>query len=103
MYDPVEPLHYQLVMQTAYRRQTQYVLWGAVGAFGCMGVLSYSILDRMFPTSVVGRANSALNVLHLAAAWAVQAGMGAVIARWAAGPDGHYPAVTYHTAFALPL
>ena len=80
-----------------------YVLWGGVGAFGCMGVLSYSILDRMFPTALIGRANSALNVLHLAAAWAVQAGMGAVIVRWAAGPDGHYPVIAYHTAFAIPL
>lgn len=82
---------------------SQCFLWGAVGAFGCMGVLSYSILDRMFPTALVGRANSALNVLHLTAAWAVQAGMGAVIARWAVGPNGHYPVVAYHTAFAIPL
>lgn len=82
---------------------SQCVLWGAVGAFGCMGVLSYSILDRMFPTALVGRANSALNVLHLTAAWAVQAGMGAVIARWAVGPDGHYPVVAYRTAFAIPV
>lgn len=82
---------------------SQYILWGAVGAFGCMGVLSYSILDRMFPSAVVGRANSALNVLHLAAAWAVQAGMGAIIARWGAGSNGHYPVVAYHTAFAIPL
>lgn len=82
---------------------SQCVLWGAVGAFGCMGVLSYSILDRMFPTALVGRANSALNVLHLTAAWAVQAGMGAIIARWTAGPHGHYPVVAYRTAFAIPL
>ena len=40
----------------------QCALWGAVGAFGCMGVLSYSILDSMFPAALVGRANSALNV-----------------------------------------
>jgi hypothetical protein len=79
------------------------VLWGAVGAFGCLGVLSYSILDRIFPTALVGRANSALNVLHLTAAWAVQAGMGAVIARWTTGPLGNYPVVAYRTAFAIPL
>jgi hypothetical protein len=57
----------------------------------------------MFPTALVGRANSALNVLHLTAAWAVQAGMGAVIAHWTAGPHGHYPVVAYRTAFAIPL
>ena len=82
---------------------SQCVLWGAVGAFGCMGVLSYSILDSMFPAALVGRANSALNVLHLTAAWAVQAGMGAIIARWAAGQGGHYPILAYRAAFAMPL
>ena len=82
---------------------SQCILWGAVGAFGCMGVLSYSILDSMFPAAVVGRANSALNVLHLTAAWAVQAGMGAVIGRWAPGQLGHYPVLAYRAAFAMPL
>jgi hypothetical protein len=82
---------------------SQYVLWGALGAFGSMGVLSYSILDSMFPVALVGRANSALNVLHLTAAWAVQAGMGAVIAMWAAGPHDRHPVLAYRAAFAMPL
>lgn len=82
---------------------SQFVLWGAMGAFGCMGVLSYSILDSIFPAALVGRANSALNVLHLTAAWAVQAGMGIVIARWTAGLHGHYPVLAYRAAFAMPL
>jgi predicted MFS family arabinose efflux permease len=82
---------------------SQFVLWGAVGAFGSMGVLSYSMLDSMFPAALVGRANSALNVLHLTAAWAVQAGMGAVIAMWPAGPHQHYSALAYRAAFAMPL
>jgi predicted MFS family arabinose efflux permease len=82
---------------------SQYVLWGAVGAFGSLGVLSYSILDSMFPVALVGRANSALNVLHLTAAWAVQAGMGAVISMWPAGPYDHYPVLAYRAAFAMPL
>ena len=68
-----------------------------------MGVLSYSILDGVFPTSVVGRANSALNVLHLTAAWLVQAGMGLVINQWAADPHGHYPVLAYRAAFTVPL
>jgi predicted MFS family arabinose efflux permease len=82
---------------------SQYILWGALGAFGSMGVLSYSILDSIFPVALVGRANSALNVLHLTAAWAVQAGMGAVIAMWAAGPYDRYPVLAYRAAFAMPL
>ena len=79
------------------------ILWAIIGGFGGMAVLSYSILDSMFPASVVGRANSALNVLHLSAAWAVQCGMGLVIARWSMDPQGHYPLLAYRTAFAVPL
>lgn len=79
------------------------VPWMIIGAFGGMAVLSYSILDTVFPASMVGRANSALNVLHLTAAWAVQAGMGLVIAQWAFDRHGHYPVLAYRTAFAVPL
>ena len=79
------------------------ILWAMIGGFGGMAVLSYSILDGMFPASVVGRANSALNVLHLTAAWAVQSGMGLVIAQWTMHAQGHYPVLAYRTAFAVPV
>jgi predicted MFS family arabinose efflux permease len=79
------------------------LLWGAFGGFGGMTVLSYSILDGMFDPSVVGRANSALNVLHLTTAWAVQAGMGIIIAKWPADALGHYPIAAYRAALLLPL
>jgi predicted MFS family arabinose efflux permease len=79
------------------------VMWGLIGGFGGMPVLSYSILDTMFPSERVGRANSALNVLHLTTAWLVQAGMGIVIAHWRADATGHYPLVAYRVAFVVPL
>lgn len=79
------------------------LLWGLIGAFGSMSVLSYSILDTIFPAEVVGRANSALNVLHIATAWGVQAAMGFLIARWPVDADGHYPLFAYRVAFMLPL
>jgi predicted MFS family arabinose efflux permease len=79
------------------------LLWGMIGGFGGMTVLSYSILDGMFDPAVVGRANSALNVLHLGSAWVIQAGMGLIVARWPPGQSGHYPIVAYRSAFALPL
>lgn len=79
------------------------LLWGVIGGFGAMCVLSYSILDTIFPSAIVGRANSALNVLHLTAAWAVQAGMGIVIAQWPTDLSGHYPLAAYRAAFILPL
>jgi hypothetical protein len=79
------------------------IMWGAVGAFSGIGVLSYSILDGMFPISLVGRANSALNVLHLTTAWLVQSGMGLVIDQWTTDRDGHYPVLAYRAAFTVPL
>lgn len=79
------------------------LLWGLIGGFGGINVLSYSILDTTFEAAVIGRANSALNLLHLVTAWAVQAGMGLIIANWPVDPAGHYPLVAYRTAFALPM
>jgi predicted MFS family arabinose efflux permease len=79
------------------------LLWGLIGGFGGMCVLSYSILDSTFSPALVGRANSALNVFHLTAAWAVQAAMGLVVAQWPADPSGHYPLIAYRAAFILPL
>jgi len=79
------------------------LLWGLIGGFGGMSVLSYSILDTTFDATVIGRANSALNVLHLTIAWAVQAGMGIIIGQWPVDSAGHYPLIAYRMAFALPL
>jgi predicted MFS family arabinose efflux permease len=79
------------------------LLWGLIGAFGGMTVLSYSILDSMFPAGFVGRANSVLNLLHLTTAWGVQYAMGAIIAAWTPGTSGHYPLIAYRSAFVLPI
>jgi predicted MFS family arabinose efflux permease len=79
------------------------LLWGLMGACSGMIVLSYSILDEVFHPTLVGRANSALNVLHLTTAWFVQAGMGIIVGRWPASSAGHYPVMAYRVAFILPL
>ena len=79
------------------------LVWGLIGAFGGMTVLSYSILDSMFPAAFVGRANSALNLLHLTTAWGVQSAMGGIIVAWTPGASGHYPLIAYRSAFALPI
>ncbi len=92
----------QIVIQS-HAAAPATVLWGLMGACGSMTVLSYSILDEMFHPTLVGRANSALNVLHLTTAWVVQAGMGMIVARWPANSAGHYPVMAYRTAFVLPL
>jgi predicted MFS family arabinose efflux permease len=79
------------------------LLWGVLGAIGGMSVLSYSILDSIFPSQMVGRTNSVLNVLHLASAWIIQAVMGFIIDEWPVDVAGHYPVIAYQAAFALPV
>lgn len=78
-------------------------LWGAFASFGSMTVLSYSIMGELFPPGKIGRANAALNVLHLAMAFILQYGMGAVASHWYSDVRGHLPVVAYRAAFALPL
>ena len=77
-----------------------YVLWCGVAATGAATVLSYAILADYFPKELTGRANGALNLFHVTAAFAVQYATGLVVQQWI--PDaGHYPEVAYQTAFAL--
>jgi predicted MFS family arabinose efflux permease len=77
-----------------------YVLWSGVAATGAATVLSYAILAEYFPKELTGRANGALNLFHVGAAFAVQSAIGVVVQQWT--PDGgHYPEVAYHTAFGL--
>jgi MFS family permease len=77
-----------------------YVLWSGVAATGAATVLSYAILADYFPKELTGRANGALNLFHIGAAFAVQYATGLVVQQWI--PDaGHYPEVAYQTAFAL--
>jgi hypothetical protein len=64
-------------------------------------VLSYAALAESFPKELAGRANSALNVLHIGGAFLVQSGIGFVVELWPADGGGHYPADAYATAFGL--
>ena len=64
--------------------------WIAIAAIGAGTVLSYAILSEMFPKSASGRANGALNLLHVTAAFAIQYAIGLVVQQWPA-EAGHYP------------
>jgi MFS family permease len=77
-----------------------YLLWSGVAATGAATVLSYAILAEYFPKELTGRANGALNLFHIAVAFAVQYATGLVVQQWV--PDaGHYPEAAYRTALAL--
>ena len=79
-----------------------YVLWSGVAATGAATVLSYAILAEYFPKELTGRANGALNLFHIGAAFAVQYATGVVLAQWTP-QAGHYPEIAYQIAFALNL
>ena len=76
--------------------------WIAIAAIGAGTVLSYAILSEMFPKSASGRANGALNLLHVTAAFAIQYAIGIVVQQWPA-EAGHYPEEAYRTALGFNL
>lgn len=79
-----------------------YLPWSVIAAVGAGTVLSYAIVADYFPKEVAGRANGALNVLHLGWAFVLQYATGLVLEQWT-GQDGHYPAIAYQVAFGLNL
>jgi len=78
------------------------VPWSLFGLFGGMSVLSYSVLADRFPAAAIGRANGMLNVLHIGCSFAVQLGVGQVIALWSP-VAGRYPAQAYQAGLLLPV
>jgi ParB/RepB/Spo0J family partition protein len=78
------------------------VLFAIIAAAGATNVLSFAILARYFPKEVAGRANAALGVLNMGAAFCLQSLSGFVIARWPAD-GGHYPAMAHQAAMATGL
>lgn len=79
-----------------------YLEWAVVAAVGAATVLSFAILAEYFPKQLTGRANGALNLLHIGAAFVVQYTTGVVLGHWTP-QAGHYPEIAYQTAFALNL
>jgi len=78
------------------------LLWIAFGVFGTAGSVSYAILSHRFPAAHAGRAITALNALVFTGAFAVQWGIGAIIARWPVA-GGHYHPDGFRAAFAAAL
>ncbi|WP_050992085.1 MFS transporter [Bradyrhizobium yuanmingense] len=81
---------------------SSYVLWAAVAAVGAATVLSYVLLASYFPKELAGRANAALNVLHIGGAFVLQYATGVVLEHWTP-QAGHYPEIAYQTAFISNL
>ena len=77
------------------------VLWALVAGMGAATVLSYALIADLFPKEVAGRANAALNILHIGGAFAIQAGIGVIVGLWHRDPYGHYPPDAYAAAFLI--
>jgi MFS family permease len=74
------------------------VEWALIAATGAATVFSYSILSDVFPKYLSGRANSALNVLHIGSAFVLQTAFGMIVNLWAPNNAGHYPEQAYRVA-----
>ncbi len=79
------------------------VLWFIFGMAGTIGVLSFSVLAQEFPSQLIGRASTGMNLMIFATAFALQWGMGEVISLWPTAADGGYAGPGYQTAFAIAL
>lgn len=92
----------QLVILTD-RQLPAWLPWSCFALFGGMTVLGYSMLADIFPQERIGRANGALNVLHIGMAFVIQSLIGAVTNMWAPDAAGAYPLLAYQTALAVPV
>lgn len=79
-----------------------WVPWIAIAGMGAGTVLSFAILAEQFPKSVSGRANGALNLVHIGCAFAVQVGVGYIVELWPSEASRH-PPMAYQTALGINL
>jgi MFS family permease len=79
-----------------------YLLWSLIAAAGAATVLSFAILTEYFPKAMSGRANAALNLLHVGVAFVLQTAIGLVITQWPHS-QGTYPAEAYQAAMGALL
>lgn len=78
------------------------LIWSVFMACAASGTLAYPLLCARFPIEMTGRVLTAVNVLTMACAFALQSGMGAVIGIWPA-VDGSYAPAGYRAAFGMIL
>jgi hypothetical protein len=72
--------------------------WGLYALLAPSATLSYAILTHRYDRALVGRVNTAVNVLVFVSAFAAQWGMGAIVGLWTP-VDGGYPVAAYTAAF----
>jgi predicted MFS family arabinose efflux permease len=73
-----------------------------IAAAGAATVLSFASVGNYFPKAIAGRANGALNLLHVGSAFTLQSATGFLIAQWPE-KQGSYPAEAHRSAMAILL
>jgi hypothetical protein len=79
------------------------VIWFLFGMCGQVAVLAYPWLSTYFGAALSGRANTAVNLLLFASAFAVQYAIGAIIDLFPATADGGYSPAGYRWSFGAFL
>lgn len=69
---------------------------------GAATVLSYAIMPGYFPKEISGRANGALNVLHMFGAFLIQSATGALVSLWPQ-IDSRPPVEAYQATFGIAV
>jgi MFS family permease len=79
-----------------------YLCWVVIAATGAATVLSYASLASYFPAEASGRANAALNLLHMGGTFVLQCATGFIIEQWPQ-TDGRYPVEAHQAALTIGL
>jgi MFS family permease len=77
-----------------------YLFWVVIAAAGAATVLSYASIASYFPSEASGRANGALNLLHMGGTFLLQSATGFIIEQWPHS-DGRYPIEAHQAALAI--
>lgn len=75
----------------------------AFGFFGSCTVLVYAVFGQRFPAHLIGRVNTAQNLLIFLAAFIAQWGIGAIINLWPAVDGTHYDQAAHQAAFVVMI
>ena len=78
------------------------IAWVVIAAAGAATVLSFAILGEYYPREISGRANAALNLLHIGGAFVLQLATGSIIALWPQS-QGAYPTEAHQAAMGTML
>ena len=79
------------------------ILCAGFGFFGSSTLLVYALLGQSFPKHMVGKVNTAQNMLIFIGAFVLQWGIGVIIDFWPSPGDGRYDPAGHQTALIIVI